>query len=127
VARLRSPGLRKRHSPVDVSGAWSRRSTSWKASNRSFPAIQGAQEKSTYEEVSSGTTGHAEAIEVTYDPAAISYSSLLDVFWRNIDPTVKDRQFCDVGRNTAQQSGIIMKSRGASLKNQGKHWSSQDG
>ena len=57
----------------------------------------GHKKNPTYEEVSSGTTGHAEAIEVTYDPAAISYSSLLDVFWRNIDPTVKDRQFCDVG------------------------------
>jgi peptide-methionine (S)-S-oxide reductase len=51
----------------------------------------------TYEEVSSGTTGHAESIEITYDPAVISYSKLLDVFWHNIDPTVKDRQFCDVG------------------------------
>jgi peptide-methionine (S)-S-oxide reductase len=51
----------------------------------------------TYEEVSSGTTGHAESIEISYDPAVISYSKLLDVFWHNIDPTVKDRQFCDVG------------------------------
>jgi peptide-methionine (S)-S-oxide reductase len=51
----------------------------------------------TYEEVSSGTTGHAESIEITYDPAVVSYAKLLDVFWHNIDPTVKDRQFCDVG------------------------------
>ncbi len=51
----------------------------------------------TYEEVSSGTTGHTESVEITYDPAVISYSKLLDVFWHNIDPTVKDRQFCDVG------------------------------
>jgi peptide-methionine (S)-S-oxide reductase len=51
----------------------------------------------TYEEVSSGTTGHAESIEISYDPAVVSYSKLLDVFWHNIDPTVKDRQFCDVG------------------------------
>jgi peptide-methionine (S)-S-oxide reductase len=57
----------------------------------------GHKKNPTYEEVSSGITGHAEAIEVTYDPAVISYSKLLDVFWRNIDPTVKDRQFCDVG------------------------------
>jgi peptide-methionine (S)-S-oxide reductase len=57
----------------------------------------GHKKNPTYEEVSSGSTGHAEAIEVTYDPAVISYSKLLDVFWRNIDPTVKDRQFCDVG------------------------------
>jgi peptide-methionine (S)-S-oxide reductase len=51
----------------------------------------------TYEEVSSGTTGHAESIEITYEPAVISYSKLLDVFWHNVDPTVKDRQFCDSG------------------------------
>ena len=57
----------------------------------------GHKKNPTYEEVSSGETGHAESIEVTYDPAVISYSKLLDVFWRNIDPTVKDRQFCDVG------------------------------
>ena len=57
----------------------------------------GHKKNPTYEEVSSGATGHAEAIEITYDPAVISYSKLLDVFWHNIDPTVKDRQFCDVG------------------------------
>jgi len=57
----------------------------------------GHKKNPTYEEVSSGVTGHAEAIEVTYDPAVISYSKLLDVFWHNVDPTVKDRQFCDVG------------------------------
>ncbi|HTZ40216.1 MAG TPA: peptide-methionine (S)-S-oxide reductase MsrA [Syntrophales bacterium] len=51
----------------------------------------------TYEEVSSGVTGHAESIEIAYDPSVISYSTLLDVFWHNIDPTVKDRQFCDTG------------------------------
>ena len=51
----------------------------------------------TYEEVSAGRTGHAESIEIIYDPAVVSYSKLLDIFWHNIDPTVKDRQFCDVG------------------------------
>ena len=51
----------------------------------------------TYEEVSAGGTGHAEAVEVLYDPAKITYERLLDVFWRNVDPTVRDRQFCDVG------------------------------
>jgi peptide-methionine (S)-S-oxide reductase len=51
----------------------------------------------TYEEVTSGSTGHAEAVEVVYDPSAVSYRKLLEVYWRNIDPTVKDRQFCDVG------------------------------
>src|SRR3982751_1243626 len=51
----------------------------------------------TYEQVSSGRTGHAEAVEVTFDPAKVSYDKLLDVFWVNHDPTVKDRQFCDSG------------------------------
>jgi peptide-methionine (S)-S-oxide reductase len=58
----------------------------------------GTKKNPTYEEVSSGTTGHAESIEIMYDPAKISYAQLLDVFWHNIDPTVKDRQFCDTGR-----------------------------
>jgi peptide-methionine (S)-S-oxide reductase len=52
----------------------------------------------TYEEVSSGSTGHAEAVEVVYDPSKVSYETLLGIFWHNIDPTTKDRQFCDVGR-----------------------------
>ena len=51
----------------------------------------------TYEQVSSGRTGHTEAVEVTFDPAKVSYDKLLDVFWVNHDPTVKDRQFCDGG------------------------------
>src|SRR5215831_9427312 len=51
----------------------------------------------TYEEVSRGGTGHAEAVEIVYDPAKVSYEKLLDVFWHNIDPLVKDRQFCDHG------------------------------
>lgn len=50
-----------------------------------------------YEAVSAGGTGHAEAVRVVYDPARVSYEQLLDVFWHNIDPTAKDRQFCDVG------------------------------
>ena len=58
----------------------------------------GGQKKNpTYEEVSAGRTGHAEALEIVYDPKKVSYQKLLDVFWRNIDPTVKDQQFCDVG------------------------------
>jgi len=51
----------------------------------------------SYEQVSSGRTGHTEAVEVTFDPAKVSYEQLLDVFWVNHDPTVKDRQFCDSG------------------------------
>lgn len=51
----------------------------------------------TYKEVSAGGTGHAESIQVIYDPSKISYEKLLDIFWKNIDPMVKDRQFCDHG------------------------------
>jgi peptide-methionine (S)-S-oxide reductase len=50
-----------------------------------------------YHDVSSGTTGHAESVEVIYDPKVVSYEKLLDVYWHNVDPTVKDRQFCDSG------------------------------
>lgn len=57
----------------------------------------GHQKNPTYEQVSSGTTGHAEAVQVLYDPEKVGYAQLLEVFWRNIDPTVEDRQFCDVG------------------------------
>ncbi|TAN40480.1 MAG: peptide-methionine (S)-S-oxide reductase [Nitrospirae bacterium] len=62
------------------------------------PGYTGGQKKNpTYKEVSAGGTGHAEAVEIVYDPAKIAYEKLLEVFWHNIDPTVRDRQFCDVG------------------------------
>jgi peptide-methionine (S)-S-oxide reductase len=51
----------------------------------------------TYEEVSSGITGHAEAVQVFYDPKKVSYEKLLEVYWVNVDPTMKNRQFCDSG------------------------------
>jgi peptide-methionine (S)-S-oxide reductase len=51
----------------------------------------------TYEQVSAGGTGHAEAVRIVYDPSRVSYEKLLEVFWRNIDPLAEDRQFCDVG------------------------------
>jgi len=51
----------------------------------------------TYEQVSSGNTGHVEVVRVKYDPKQISYDNLLKAFWTNIDPTVENRQFCDVG------------------------------
>ena len=57
----------------------------------------GTVKNPSYEQVSSGRTGHAEAVEVTFDPTKVSYEQLLDVFWVNHDPTVKDRQFCDSG------------------------------
>lgn len=51
----------------------------------------------TYEQVSQGNTGHVEVVRVQYDPQQISYGNLLKAFWTNIDPTVENRQFCDVG------------------------------
>ena len=57
----------------------------------------GRKPNPAYEEVSAGGTGHAEAVEILYDPAKVSYAKLLEVFWRNIDPTTPDRQFCDGG------------------------------
>ncbi len=57
----------------------------------------GSSKNPTYEQVSAGRTGHAEAVEIEYDPAKVSYAALLDHFWKNIDPTVEDQQFCDHG------------------------------
>ena len=57
----------------------------------------GSAEDPSYEEVSAGGTGHAEALRVIYDPAKVSYEKLLDVFWHNIDPVTANRQFCDGG------------------------------
>jgi peptide-methionine (S)-S-oxide reductase len=51
----------------------------------------------SYEQVSAKTTGHAEAVEIVFDPKRVSYEQLLEYFWRTIDPTTKDRQFCDAG------------------------------
>ncbi len=57
----------------------------------------GSQPNPTYQKVSAGTTNYAEVIKVVYNPAKVSYQKLLTVFWRNIDPTVKNAQFCDHG------------------------------
>lgn len=59
--------------------------------------IGGHKEDPSYKEVSSGGTGHTEAVQIEYDPDKVSYQALLDVFWVNHDPTTNDRQFCDKG------------------------------
>lgn len=74
-----------------------------------------------YEQVSSKTTGHAEAVEVVFDPLKVSYTQLVEHFWRTIDPTTKDRQFCDAGTPyrtaifavDAEQLKIALASRAA--------------
>lgn len=57
----------------------------------------GKEANPTYEQVSAGNTGHAEAVEILYDPSRVSYADLLNVFWMNIDPTQEDGQFADIG------------------------------
>lgn len=59
----------------------------------------------SYEDVSAGRTGHAESVEVVYDPARVSYQKLLDAFWRNVDPITPNAQFCDHG--TQYRSAIF--------------------
>ena len=58
----------------------------------------------TYKAVSAGKTGHTEAVRVTYDPAKVTYSQLVEYFWKTIDPSEKDKQFCDSG--SQYRSGI---------------------
>ena len=65
----------------------------------------GHQASPTYKQVSAGSTGHTEAIQVEYDPATVSYEELLSVFWKNIDPTTANSQFCDHG--SQYRSGIF--------------------
>jgi methionine-S-sulfoxide reductase len=64
----------------------------------------GTKSNPTYEQVSAGGTGHTEAVRVTYEPGKVSYAQLVEFFWRHIDPTVKDKQFCDSGNQ--YRSGI---------------------
>ena len=66
----------------------------------------GEMRNPTYALVSTGRTGHTEVLQVQYDPRKVSYEKLLEVFWVNIDPTVKDRQFCDTG--TQYRTGIFV-------------------
>jgi peptide-methionine (S)-S-oxide reductase len=59
--------------------------------------IGGTKKNPTYEQVTTGTTGHAEAVQITYDSSKVTYEKLLVVFWRNIDPLTANAQFCDHG------------------------------
>ena len=68
--------------------------------------IGGTVPNPTYEQVSAGRTGHTEAVQVAYDPSRVTYEKLLDVFWHNVDPTVRDRQFCDFG--SQYRTGIFV-------------------
>lgn len=87
----------------------------------------GTKDKPTYQEVSAGTTGHTESIQVVYDPKVITYEKLLDAFWRNMDPTDADGQFVDRGKQyrpaifyaDEKQKAAALKSK-AALEKSGK-------
>ncbi len=86
--------------------------------------IGGKTVNPTYEQVSAGRTGHTEAVRVVYDPNKVTYSALLEYFWKTIDPTVKDQQFCDHGNQyrsaifyeNDSQRAVIEASKAALLK-----------
>jgi len=67
--------------------------------------IGGKVERPAYRQVGAGGTGHAQAVRIVFDPKRVTYAQLLEHFWRNVDPTVKDQQFCDVG--SQYRSGIF--------------------
>ena len=92
----------------------------------------GHKENPTYKEVSAGGTGHTESVQVVYDPEKINYRRLLEVFWHNIDPLARNRQFCDVGdqyrsaifyvsdeqKKTAEKLMGILKKKGLKVATQ---------
>ncbi|GAB2794955.1 peptide-methionine (S)-S-oxide reductase MsrA [Halomonas shantousis] len=99
----------------------------------------------SYQQVSAGQTGHAEAVKVVYDPDVIDYATLLDVFWHNIDPFAEDRQFCDTGsqyrsaifthdeeqRRLAEQSKAALKQHferniATQIEPAGEFWAAED-
>lgn len=81
----------------------------------------GPEKNPTYKQVSAGRTGHTESVDIVFDPAKTSYERLLEVFWRNIDPTQRGGQFCDKGSQyrsaifyrTPRQKELAEKSRDA--------------
>ena len=83
--------------------------------------IGGSAPNPTYQQVSGKNTGHAEAVEIVFDPAKVSYAALVEKFWRTIDPTTKDRQFCDAGNpyrtaiftHDAAQAEVVKRSLAA--------------
>lgn len=87
----------------------------------------GTKENAEYKKVSAGRTKHAEVVQVQYDPTVVSYEELLEIFWRNIDPTAINRQFCDAGSQyrsavfyrTKEEKALALQSKRAIEKNYG--------
>jgi len=76
----------------------------------------GHKKNPTYREVSAGNTGHTEAVQITFDPDKISYSELLKVYWKNIDPVAVNRQFCDSGNQYRSGIYFLNKSQQAAAR-----------
>ena len=76
----------------------------------------GHKKNPTYKEVSAGNTGHTEAVQITFDPDKISYSELLKVYWKNIDPVAVNRQFCDSGNQYRSGIYFLNKSQQAAAR-----------
>ena len=97
-ARPSGRDKRSRRSRRAVSGAPKRTSTRCRGVMSTTSGYTGGTVANpTYRQVSSGGTGHTEAVQVVFDPAVVSYEKLLDHYWHNVDPFVANRQFCDVG------------------------------
>ncbi len=114
---------------VDVSGAWKRCLTAWKALHQLNRAIWAATlDNPTYRQVCNGDTGHVEVVRVTFDPAAVTFREILDVFFSIHDPTTLNRQGDDMG--TQYRSAIFYSTeeqyreakRVIDELNAGKHW-----
>ncbi len=86
----------------------------------------GKTENPTYEDVCRDETGHAEVVEVEFDPAVVSYDQLLDVFWSNHNPTTLNRQGPDVGASIARSFFIIRRSKRRPRKNRKPAWTRAD-
>ena len=82
----------------------------------------GHKENPTYEEVSSGTTGHYEAVQITFDPSKISYEDLLSLFWRQVDPRMRKGSLRIEGHNTGLLFFITTRSRNSWQINPNKSW-----
>ena len=80
----------------------------------------------SYEQVSSGRTGHTEVVQIEYDPSKISYQELLEVFWRNVDPVDAGGQFCDRAINTEQRSSTMMSSSADWRSRAKKPWTARE-
>ena len=109
-----------------ASGAW-RKAKRWTGSSTCCPVIWEEASKSSYEDVSAGRTGHAESVEVRYDPRKLTYPQLLEAFWRNVDPLRRRRNFAIMGISIEPPFFIRGKRKNVWQRNQNARSNSQSG